>query len=441
MKSKRLSRIFELGSMAGKLAGNAIISSGSLLKGEGFHNTLHNKTAETLLNSLGELKGLPMKIGQILSYMEGAVPTEYKEIYHKSLNQLQVMSHPLSWEDFKDIFERDLKKSPEDIFAEFDYKPIAAASIGQVYLAKLKSGEKVAVKIQYPEIAKALDGDLKNVNAIISALTKIIPGLEIGDMVKESTNKLKEECDYNKEIEYQQTFRKLWENESQIYIPKVYKEFSTSHILVTEYVKGLPFDTITKEYTSEQKNNLGKLLFNFVFKSIIKHGYFNGDPHPGNFIFMNDNQIACLDFGCVQQIKNQTRQDLNNLIFNIIKGTRGKPLWKLVKKAIGISDTLNNDMWEVIEKTVLCCFEPIIAEQPYKFSDEYTKRIIRVSMQAKIALAKSMFKSGKFSINKEGIDLLSRAAFGLNSLLVSLKAEADWVKIIYPNISSDHDSL
>jgi predicted unusual protein kinase regulating ubiquinone biosynthesis (AarF/ABC1/UbiB family) len=148
LKSGRVSRLTELGTLAVKIAVGATKQAVGQAVGKAMSDAIHRQAAEKLLETLGSMKGLPMKLGQVLSYLDGVIPSEYRDIYRDTLSKLQVRVRPMDWEAIESTLTRELGRHPDEVFATFDRSPVAAASIGQVYRATLKTGERVAVKIQ-----------------------------------------------------------------------------------------------------------------------------------------------------------------------------------------------------------------------------------------------------------------------------------------------------
>ncbi len=281
--------------------------------------SLHRKTAERLVETFGKMKGLPMKVGQILSFMDGVIPVEYQEVYRKTLGTLQVRAAPYSWEQMKITFEEEFGASPDSIFARFDHNPIAAASIGQVYRAQLKDGREVAVKVQYPEIAEALSSDLKNVEVIVKALRAVMPKMDNEQFSQDFLTRFREELDYVREAESQSLFLKRWKGDSRIVIPAPVDDLCRRRVLVTEFQSGKSFAEIAAVSDAQTKSAYGETLFWFVCHSIFSYGLFNADPHPGNFLFQEGARVVCLDFGCVQRYSDESRSLRSNGVNRSVK--------------------------------------------------------------------------------------------------------------------------
>lgn len=264
------------------------------------------KTAQQVADELGNMKGALMKLGQMASYLDDGLP----EPLRVALSQLQSQAPPMSVELVRQEVERELGAPIEKMFAAFDEEPIAAASIGQVHRAILRTpeGEKaVAVKVQYPGVAEAIDADIKTADLLGTLLAFGFKSLNPEEMVLEIKDRLREELDYVNEARNQQLFADFYEGHPFIHIPKVFHEYSTARILITELVSGHSFAEVLT-WPQEERDRAGEAIFRFVFRSLYRFRAFNGDPHPGNYIFHRDGRVTFLDFGL---IKHFTVEEMN----------------------------------------------------------------------------------------------------------------------------------
>jgi predicted unusual protein kinase regulating ubiquinone biosynthesis (AarF/ABC1/UbiB family) len=257
------------------------------------------KTAQQVANELGNMKGALMKVGQMASYLDDGLP----EPMRLALSQLQSNAPPMAVELVRIELERELGKPMSEIFVEFDDEPIASASIGQVHRAiiRLADGteQAVAVKVQYPGVAEAIDADLRTADLLGAMLAFGFKSLNPEDMVAEIKDRLREELDYKREAANQQMFIDFYKGHPFIHVPEVFHEFSTGRILMTELVAGHSFAEVC-EWSQEQRDMAGEAIFRFVFRSLYRFRAFNGDPHPGNYIFHGDGKVSFLDFGLIK---------------------------------------------------------------------------------------------------------------------------------------------
>lgn len=425
VRSGRFARASMLGGMAAGLAGDAV--GAVVAKGrDTVSSELHRRAAKRLLESLGEMKGLPMKLGQMLSYVDDMVPPEHRAIYRETLEALRVRARPLDFEVMKATIEEDLGRPIDEIFASFDETPIAAASIGQVYRATLPDGRNVAVKVQYPGIERAIRSDLRNADALLSAFSVILPKVDLETTLADVNARVLEECDYVHEAESQRRFAEIYADDPDIVVPAVVDELCATRVLTSELVEGKGWDEMLTSTSSAERSRLALIIFRFVFDAIYNHAVFNADPHPGNYLFLDDGRIAFLDYGCVQSFETETLAAIVAVRDAILEGRRGASLRELLAEAYAIPEGLDDEVWEVIETYVLLSFEPLIAPQPFAYDRAYTERLTKMTLDAKMRLAKKLFSLGLQEAKRPGLVFMNRINFGLNSILSALEAKADW---------------
>ena len=260
------------------------------------------KTAEAVAERLGHMKGALMKLGQMASYVDEGLPAPLRA----ALAQLQSSAPPMSGELAADVIRRDLGRGPEELFVQWDPDPIAAASIGQVHRAVVidpHSGEEraVAVKVQYPGVADAVATDLKNADLLGMLLQQGFGGLDPEEMVTEIKERLVEELDYRLEAANQHRFAEYYRGHPFIHVPDVLPQFSSAHVITSDLVDGATWQEMLT-WSQDERNLAGETLFRFVFRSLYGMHAFNGDPHPGNYLFHPGGRVTFLDFGLVKHV-------------------------------------------------------------------------------------------------------------------------------------------
>ena len=258
------------------------------------------RTAEQVAERLGGMKGALMKVGQMASYVDDGLP----EPVRQALATLQAEAPPMSADLAAEVVERELGRAPDELFVEWDPEPIAAASIGQVHRAVAvdpQDGREraVAVKVQYPGVADAIDADLANTELLGSLLRQGFSGLDPSDMVAEIKERITEELDYRREAANQTHFATFYRGHPFFSVPAVLPELSTRRVLTSELVVGATWRELLT-WDQHQRDLAGEGLFRFVFRSLYRMRAFNGDPHPGNYVFHGDGRITFLDFGLVR---------------------------------------------------------------------------------------------------------------------------------------------
>jgi predicted unusual protein kinase regulating ubiquinone biosynthesis (AarF/ABC1/UbiB family) len=258
------------------------------------------KTAQQVAGELGNMKGALMKLGQMASYLDDGLP----ESLRLALAQLQSKAPPMSVELVHDVIRQEFGRDVNELFVEFDEEPIAAASIGQVHRAiiidpKTGSERAVAVKVQYPGVADAIDADLRTADLLGTLLAFGFKSLNPEDMVAEIKDRLREELDYTREARNQKEFAEFYRGHPFIHVPEVIDHLSTARVLTTELVNGSNFDEVLT-WSQEERDKAGESIFRFVFRSLYRFRAFNGDPHPGNYIFHGNGRVTFLDFGLIK---------------------------------------------------------------------------------------------------------------------------------------------
>ena len=260
------------------------------------------QAAEQIFEVLGQMKGAAMKVGQVASFMDtGAFPPEFQERIQAKLAELRDAAPRVSFKDMRKVIEHDLGERLADVFTEFDEEAVAAASIGQVYRARLADGREVAVKVQYPGVAQAVRSDLQNLGLIMRVAKRMAPGMDAKAMTREIRERLTDELDYEHEAQQHRAFARSWRGHPFIYVPPVVTELCTEHVLVSEWVEGTGFEDV-KAGDAATRDRFGEIVFRFFFGSLYRNGHFSGDPHPGNYRLMEDGRVAFIDFGMTKRV-------------------------------------------------------------------------------------------------------------------------------------------
>lgn len=267
------------------------------------------RTAEQVAEVLGNMKGAVMKLGQMASYLDGGLPEPVRD----ALAQMQQDAPPMSFELVSGVVERELGGPPEDVFASFETEPMAAASIGQVHRAVTHDGREVAVKVQYPGVDEAIRADLANSDLLFGAMGMLFSGLDPEPIVTELRERLVEELDYRIEASNQRRFVDYFRGHPTISVPAVVDELSTERVLTTELATGAKWAEVLG-WSQEQRDLTAETMYRFAFGGIYRLGVFNGDPHPGNYIFGPDGHVTFLDFGLCRVFTPEEIEEFRRLI-------------------------------------------------------------------------------------------------------------------------------
>jgi predicted unusual protein kinase regulating ubiquinone biosynthesis (AarF/ABC1/UbiB family) len=260
------------------------------------------ETAKQIVATLGTMKGAAMKLGQVMSFLDvGLVPEEHREEFQRELAKLRDAAPSVSFKKMRRVIEDDLEEPITELFASFEEEPVAAASIGQVYRASLKDGREVAVKVQYPGVAGAVRADMQNLDMIMRLLTRMTPGLDPKAIAEEIRERIVEELDYELEAQNQRSLARIFAGHPFIVVPDVVTALSRERVLVSEFVHGVGFEEL-KSYPQADRDRLGEIIFRFFLGCLYRHRQFSGDPHPGNFLLLQDGRVAFLDFGLFKRL-------------------------------------------------------------------------------------------------------------------------------------------
>jgi predicted unusual protein kinase regulating ubiquinone biosynthesis (AarF/ABC1/UbiB family) len=324
----RLRRVVPLARLTTRTIGEAAVRGlRGKLTGESSAE-FHLRTAERYAELLGRSKGAMMKVGQLISYtaVSSAVPSEFQSIYQETLGRLRNEAPPMAPGLARMVLESELGDRAELAFAEFDWEPFAAASIGQVHAARLRDGRSVAVKIQYPGVAEAIRADLKNAELLVTLLTLVVGGLSprglslnYRSMAREISARIEEELDYRLEASNQADFANCYRGHPFIHVPEVISELCTGRVLTQELVRGHGWN---EALAAEQnlRDQWAEAIHRFVYGSYYRQSVFNADPHPGNYLFHEDGSVSFLDFGSVKRLRRERVEMLVAIYRECLRG-------------------------------------------------------------------------------------------------------------------------
>lgn len=259
-------------------------------------------TARELVARLSRMRGAAMKVGQALSTLEPlALPPDAREEVRRAFASLRDAAQPVPFEAVERVLRSELGAPLARHFREFEREPLAAASIGQVHRALTHDGRAVAVKVQYPGVAEAVEADLRNLGLLAPLVRRIAPGLDVRAVLREIRERIGEELDYELEAQNQRRVWRAWRGHPFAVVPGVLQNLSSRRVLVTELVEGLGFERVRK-LPAAQRDRFGAIVARFFFANLAHLRLCLGDPHPGNYLRLADGRVAFLDFGPVRTI-------------------------------------------------------------------------------------------------------------------------------------------
>ena len=306
----RISRSTKLGGVAAGAAARAIgtkaanvVRTDEAAEAAVMRQTM--ETADRLVTVLGTMKGAAMKLGQTFSVIDaGLVPEEYREEFQAKLAKLQASAEPHSFKEIRKVVEVDLDSKLSAHFADFNEEPIAAASIGQVHRATLHDGRDVAVKVQYPGINQAIKADMQNLSLGLKLLARISPGLDSKEIANEVRERITEELDYELEAANHRAIARQYRGHPFVVVPDVITDLCRERVIVSEFVDGRRFADIV-DLPASDRSYYAEILARFYVNGPLRHRLLNGDPHPGNSLFLADGRVAFLDFGFFKKMSRE----------------------------------------------------------------------------------------------------------------------------------------
>lgn len=373
--------------------------------------------ANTVVNFLSRRKGALLKIGQVCSYFSGPIAQHVSEQAAVLQAEVAAMPPPL----MRKVFQRELGKLPEEVFAAFDEQPFAAGSIGQVHRAVTKDGRQVAVKIRYENVREIIEIEFRTMRRGRAIFTRMLPLLNWDELLDEIRTHLLYETDYLREKAQIEFFRGHFGKDPDVYIPAVVPELSTAGVLTTELAAGRTFEEFVATATAEERDRAGETIARVLLTSNFGLGRFNADPQPGNFLF-DDGRVIFIDFGCVKEFSPvylEERQRANRAFFQRDLETMGDAY---VKQGYvdDIRDIVIEDVWNFYKKVNAHA----LRNEPYQVEAGFGADVFRAFSldnphRAKLKVPVDSFFS-------------SRIEFGLMSVLHRLGARINYHRIVMP---------
>lgn len=389
--------------------------------------------ADAMLKTFGEMKGLPLKFGQMASYIDGIAPPGHEERFQAGLKKLLDKAPPLSAEAAIAMVTSELGAPPDEVFAEWEREPFAAASIGQVHRAVTKEGQKVAVKVQYPGMDKAIENDLKSVGMLDSMMSPITKKLNAKQALAEFKEVFLSELDYAREAEMADLFRRINAGDPQITIPRVYHSLTTRRVITLEFIEGMSYAEFLEKGTQEAKNKAGQTIWNFTFRSMLRYGVLYADPHPGNYRFFEDGHVAFLDFGCVKMLPHDLVAGMKRYMRAAMDSDWAE-FDRACVEVLGFDP--EDESWDLYRSYTMELTVPFCTHGVWQCSPEKAKETVSYLTRGLKALA---MKEGATMPTipmvpkmPQDFTFVNRLQWGLASVLAGLRTEAAFRPLIEP---------
>ena len=372
----------------------------------------HWRTAARVLDSMAYLRGATMKIGQTLGSYPDIVPAEFVQ----TLERLHFQAPPMHWSLLREMVFNELGGDPEDVFASFDKRAFAAASLGQVHAAKLKSGQDVAVKIQYPGVARAVRDDFRNLALFMFPARLSADWENAREQFDDLRMRLEHETDYEREAATLRRVRALFREDDGIVVPRVHDEHSTARVLTMERLRGVHLDGfLARDPSQAERNEAARKMTRAWYRMMYAGRLLYADMHPGNFIFMDDGRLGLIDFGSIVEFDDDVWDLLRRMDRPLTTGDRGERME--VMRAWSWIDPSEEDRLSLSEQYADWSWRPRYWGGPFDFGDEADFRL-------GIDLFVEMLRK-RYSRARACTPMIARQQFGMRALLYQLKAKID----------------
>ena len=376
-------------------------------------NDLALQTAEDVATTLGAMKGVLMKIGQMASYIDDGLSPAVR----RTLSRLQDSVPPMSAELAAGVIREELGLPPDEAFARWDPQPIAAASIGQVHRAITHDGRAVAVKVQYPGIAETIAADLGNVALLRRMLRITAPAQDVDALIGELRDRVLEELDYRREAENQRLVAAYYDGHPTISVPKIIDELSTRRVVTSELADGARFAELA-QWSQRERDLAAETIYRFTFRSLYDLHAFNGDPHPGNYLFHGGGRVTFLDFGLVKHFSAEELRPLVDMVRYLCVEQDPEGF----RAAMVDAGFLRPDApvsTETVVEHMAVFYDTVRRPGPLTMTGDYASAVVRRFFDVRSPLAQWVSVPRSYVI-------LQRINLGLFAILGELTATADW---------------
>ena len=408
---KEIKRYAQVGGVVGKLATKLASQKYLGVKLD------KNKHAAEIRAALGSIKGPLMKVAQLSATIPDLLPSEYVE----ELMHLQSNAPPMGWLFVKRRMAAELSLKWQDSFIGFDKEATKAASLGQVHKAIIPNKKIVACKLQYPDMESAVSADLSQLKMIFLIYQSYNKAIKTDEIYMEITERLKEELDYIREKKLMNVFRNIFANSNFVHVPEVIDKLSTKRLLTMTWLEG---DSILK-YKNKKKgirNTIAKNMFNAWYKPFYEYGIIHGDPHLGNYTIQKNLSVNLFDFGCMRIFKGKFIQGVIDLYFALQNNNQAKIVHAYEQWGF---QNITKKKIEVLNKWAEFIYSPLMEDKIQKIQ-ENDSGVYGAQVAAEIH--SELKKLGGVKPPKEFV-FMDRAAVGLGSVFMHLKAEVNWYQI------------
>jgi predicted unusual protein kinase regulating ubiquinone biosynthesis (AarF/ABC1/UbiB family) len=424
----RVERLARMGWMAGEFAVGGFTESAKRLAGslpaDPSSAFLSAKRATKLASRLAEMRGAAMKLGQLLS-LEGddLLPPEFVE----ALAVLRSTADTMPVTQLRRALGRSYGKGWEARFSEFDFEPLAAASIGQVHAARTTAGDELALKIQYPGVARSIDSDVNNLASVLK-MTRILPvDLDIREIIAEAKHQLKQEADYESEARHLVRYRKLMHDEPDIRVPRHHPDFSTRRVLAMDRMHGRPIEDLrSPEYSQSLRDEIGTTLQRLMFRELFEFRFMQTDPNFANYLFDPEaGALVLLDFGSAREFQAEFVENFRRIVRAMI----AEDLDGIREAAIAIGYLSGQEppaRQDAVASLIAVVGEPLRHGGVYDYNDS------QLAARARDGVFDLVWREGFNRAPPPETIFLHRKLGGIFMLCARIKARVDTAALIEP---------
>ena len=415
---KQIKRYAQVGGIVGKLATKLASQKYLGVKLD------KEKHALEIREALGGIKGPLMKVAQLSATIPDLLPEEYtKELLH-----LQSNAPPMGWLFVKRRMTTELSQNWQKQFKEFDKEATRAASLGQVHKAVLNNNETVACKLQYPDMQSAVSADLSQLKMIFSIYQSYNKAIKTDEVYKEITERLNEELDYERERKLMYVFGKIFSKNNFIHVPNTYNKLSSKRLLTMSWLEGKSI-LAYKDAKEEVRNSLARNMYYEWYKPFFDYGVIHGDPHLGNYSVQDNLSINLYDFGCMRIFKSKFIQGVIDLYFALQKNDEALAVHAYEQWGF---DDITKKKLNILSKWANFLYAPLMEDKVQKIQESdsgvYGAQIVS-------EVHRELKKIGGVKPPKEFV-FMDRAAVGLGSVFMHLRAEVNWYKVFHELIEN-----
>jgi len=417
--SRRLSRLAGLGGMAANIAGGIAVNgvkqlaSGKRPKASDLFMTPSN--ALKLTRQLSNMRGAAMKIGQMISMDSGDfLPKEFADILARLRSDAQHMPRA----QLNSVLKSEWKDSWQMKFAKFDYRPIAAASIGQVHKATLQNGDVLAIKVQYPGVQDSIDSDIKNVAALLKMSGLVPASLDVKPIIEEGRIQLHQEADYIREASYMNRFRKLLSGDENFEVPSYYPDLSTNKILAMSYCEGRPIEQISSA-PQETRYRIVYLLMELTLRELFDFKLMQTDPNFANYRYNTEtDKLILLDFGASRDISDPLSTSYKGLMKTVLSGT-GEDTFQAATQMGLFPAAMNAQDKSAVLEMMNMAMKPLRHDAPFDFGET------QISLELRDKAMALAGKRGLWHVPPAETVFIQRKLGGIYMLARRLKARVN----------------